>query len=267
MNDYAHLLALSDHLRESLIKKAIPLLTLPKSSHGLDAGCGIGNHTIWLAQAVGPDGHVTGLDLSTELLALAGRAIKDASLEEQVFLVQGDITRLPFDDNTFDWVWSVDCAAYIGNEPASTIRELTRVVKPGGIVSIMFWSSQRLLPGYPWLEAKLDETSVGLAPCTKQGNPDRHPLRATNWFRKAGLVNTSIRTLVGDIRAPLNDDFRTAYESLFDMRWQGAEVELEPEERAEYERLCLPDSPDFILNEPDYYAFFTYTLVFGQVPC
>ena len=266
MSDYARLLALADHLREPLIKKAIRILTLPESSHGLDAGCGIGNHTIWLAQAVGPEGYVTGLDLSTEFLALAGRATKDASLEGQISFQQGDITRLQFDDSTFDWVWSVDCAAYIGKEPASTIRELTRVVRPGGIVSIMFWSSQRLLPGYPWLEAKLDATSVGLAPCTKHGNPDRHPLRAADWFRNDGLVNTKIRTLVGDIRAPLSDDLRTAKESLFHMRWQGVESELEPEERVEYERLCLPDSPDFILNEPDYYAFFTYTLIFGQVP-
>jgi demethylmenaquinone methyltransferase/2-methoxy-6-polyprenyl-1,4-benzoquinol methylase len=49
------------------------------------------------------------------------------------------------------------------------------------------------------------------------------------------------------------------------MRWPGAESELSPEDRAAYERLCLPDSPEFILDHPDYYAFFTYTMFSGRV--
>jgi demethylmenaquinone methyltransferase/2-methoxy-6-polyprenyl-1,4-benzoquinol methylase len=49
------------------------------------------------------------------------------------------------------------------------------------------------------------------------------------------------------------------------MRWPDVELELSTEDRKEFRRLCLPDSTDFILNGPDYYAFFTYTLFWGKV--
>jgi demethylmenaquinone methyltransferase/2-methoxy-6-polyprenyl-1,4-benzoquinol methylase len=54
--------------------------------------------------------------------------------------------------------------------------------------------------------------------------------------------------------------------ALFEMRWPGVEAELTQEDRAAYRRLCLPESPDFILNHPDYYAFFTYSMFHGTVP-
>ncbi len=37
------------------------------------------------------------------------------------------------------------------------------------------------------------------------------------------------------------------------------------EDQAEYQRLCLPESPDFILDHPDYYALFTYSMFHGKV--
>ena len=49
------------------------------------------------------------------------------------------------------------------------------------------------------------------------------------------------------------------------MRWPGVEAELTPEDWSEYQRLCLPESPDFIVDHPDYYAFFTYTMFHGKV--
>jgi demethylmenaquinone methyltransferase/2-methoxy-6-polyprenyl-1,4-benzoquinol methylase len=67
---YAQKLALSDLLREQVIRSAIRALELPLGSLGLDAGCGIGSHTLLLAEAVGPGGRVIGLDLSSGLLRL-----------------------------------------------------------------------------------------------------------------------------------------------------------------------------------------------------
>jgi demethylmenaquinone methyltransferase/2-methoxy-6-polyprenyl-1,4-benzoquinol methylase len=80
---YAHSLYLSDFLREPVIRSAIWALQLPSESRGLDAGCGIGRHTLLLAEAVGPDGHVTGLDLSAELLALARETAGKSNVSER----------------------------------------------------------------------------------------------------------------------------------------------------------------------------------------
>jgi hypothetical protein len=53
--------------------------------------------------------------------------------------------------------------------------------------------------------------------------------------------------------------------ALFQMRWPDVESELAQEDLAGYRRLCLPDSQDFIVDHPDYYAFFTYSMFHGKV--
>lgn len=89
---------------------------------------------------------------------------------------------------------------------------------------------------------------------------------ALGWFREAGLENACARTLVGECSAPLTRDHRHALTSLFEMLWGEPQPGASEADLADYERLCRPESPDFILNRPDYYAFFTYTLFRGFVP-
>ncbi len=151
MDAYAQSLSLSDSLREPAIRSAIRALQLPPGSRGLDAGCGIGSRTLLLARAVAPAGHVTGLDISPELLAYAREAAERSGLSEQVSFREGDVNQLPFDDDTFDWVWSADCVGYGPWEPLPLLMELARVVKPGGIVAILAWSSEKLLITTPFL--------------------------------------------------------------------------------------------------------------------
>jgi len=265
MNTYAYKLHLSDFLRESTILSAIQALQLPAGSIGLDAGCGIGSHTLLLAEAVAPDGHVTGLDRATEFLTYARESAEKAGMSERVCFREGDINKIPFDDNTFDWLWSVDCAGYAPLDPIPLLKKLARVVKPGGRVAILGWSSQQLLPGYPLLEARLNATSLGIAPFAAGRNPEMHFMRALGWFHSAGLEEPTARTFVGDVHAPLTEKIRNSLISLFQMRWGNPRSELTQEDWAEYQRLCQPESPDFILNLPDYYAFFTYSLFHGKV--
>ena len=255
----------SNPLREPILRSAIQALQLPSGSRGLDAGCGIGFQALSLAEKVGPAGHITGLDLSPEFLVYAKDIVKKAGLSERISFREGDVNQLPFDDNTFDWVWSVDCVGYAPIEPLPAVKELARVVKPGGSVAILAWSFEKLLPGYPLLEARLKATSAGIAPFVKGKKPEAHFTRALGWFRDAGLEERTARTFAGDAHAPLTDDLRSALTALFQMRWPGVESELTQEDWAEVQRLCLPESPDFILDHPDYYAFFSYSMFHGKV--
>ena len=80
MDTYARLLIVSDPLRDPVIRKVIRALDFPPGSKGLDAGCGIGLQTVLLAEAVGPEGHVTGLDLSPDFLVHARTIAKKYGL-------------------------------------------------------------------------------------------------------------------------------------------------------------------------------------------
>lgn len=264
-DQYLRKLYLSNPLREPVIRTAIEAMRLSPGSHGLDAGCGIGLYTLLLAEAVGPVGRVMGLDKTKEFLTEARLLASKSGLEERALFKEGDAGRLPFDENTFDWACSMDFVGYAPQEPVLLLKELARVVKPGGAVFILLWSSQTLLPGYPMLEARLNATSAGIAPFDTTMKPESHFMRAMGWFRKAGLTKLDVRTYVSDIHTPLTPEIKLALTELFQMRWGEAHSEVAPEDWAEYQRLCRADSPDFILNDPEYYAFFTYSLFSGNV--
>jgi ubiquinone/menaquinone biosynthesis C-methylase UbiE len=263
---YIRRMEVSNPLIRPTVRSAIRALNLTQGSSGLDAGCGIGLQALLLAEAVGPTGHITGLDMSPEFLLHAEDIVKKSGLSEIICFQEGDVAGLPFGNDAFDWAWSSSCVGYSASlEPLPTVKELARVVKPGGRVAIFAWSSERLLPGYPLLEARLSATSSGIAPFVKGKGSELHFPRALGWYRDAGLMNPTVRTFAGDAYAPLSDDLRDALIALFEMRWPGVESELPQEYLAEYRRLCLPESREFIVNHPDYYAFFTCSMFWGTV--
>ena len=264
-DSYMHSLLVANPLRESTLRAVIETLQLPSGSRGLDAGCGIGLQCLLLAEAVGLPGHVTGLDVSREFLNRGETIVKEADLSERISFQEGDVANIPFANNTFDWAWSADCIGYGPWEPLPLLKELTRVVKPGGIVAISGWSSENVLPGYPRLEARLRATSGGIAPFVHGKRPDTHFLRALGWFREIGLKEPDAKVFADCFSAPLSHGIRNAFVGLFDMRWPDVELELSENDQIKFRRLCQPDSPDFILNLSDYYAFFTHTLFWGKI--
>ena len=253
-------------LREPVLQSLVQGLNLPEGSQGLDNGCGIGLQAVMLAKEVGPNGHVTGLDISKEILDVGRKIIEDAGMSERISLRQGDIAALPFENETFDWALSIDGVGYGPGDTNHYLGEMKRVVKPGGIVAVAAWSSEQLLPGYPELEARLSATAAGIAPFVKGKNPALHLFRTLGRLRELGLAETTAKTYAGSAFAPLDAASRRALVSLFEMRWPNVESELAPPEVSEFKRLCNPDSQDFILNIPDYYAYFTYTVFKGIKP-
>lgn len=257
---------LSIPLRDPAIRRAIQILDLPEGSHGLDAGCGIGSHTLLLAETVGPEGHVTGLDLFADFVAHARNQAKLSGPSDRVTFRQGNVNELPFNDETFDWAWSVDCVGLVSiGQPVAGLRELARVVRPGGLVALLGYSSQMLLPGYAALEARLNATASATTTLAEGKAPEAQFTRALGWFREAGLEESAARTVVGTVHAPLEDGVRRALISLFGMLWGEMQSRMDDADRVEYLRLTEADSPDFILDAPDYYAFFTYSMFEGRV--
>ena len=107
---YIQSLSVFESLRRSVLREMVRILQLPKGSRGLDAGCGIGLQCRLLAEEVGPAGHITGVDVSAEMLDYGKKMVSEAGLSERISFQEGDVARLPFDTNTFDWAWSTDCS-------------------------------------------------------------------------------------------------------------------------------------------------------------
>ena len=206
-DSYLQSLMVTNPLQEPVMRRVVHALNLPPGSRGLDVGCGIGLQSMLLADAVGAAGHVTCVDMSPEFLAYARSIAEKAGIPEQVSFQEGGMNNLPFDDDTFDWVWSANCVGYAPGEPLPLLKELARVVKPGGSVIILAWSSQQLLPGYPVLEAHLNATSSGIAPFEEGTRPELHFSRMAGWFRRAGMEDVTARTFAGDVCAPLSGRF------------------------------------------------------------
>jgi len=140
-------------------------------------------------------------------------------VSDRVSFRKGDVRHLPFQAESFDWAWSVDCVGFILGDPVAMVREMARVVKPGEVVALLLWSSQQFLPGYPFLEPRLNATSGGAAPATAGWPPERYPLRCFGWLSRAGLRELAARTFVTDILARLREDQKVALSSLIEMRW------------------------------------------------
>ena len=121
---------------------------LPRLEPGLrvlDFGCGPGTITVGLAKAV-ESGEVHGIDMEESQIEMARSAAKAGGHGNATFHV-GNVTDLPFEDNSFD---AAHCHAVLMHVPdtQATLAEVMRVLKPGGIVACreMFISSSFLQP-------------------------------------------------------------------------------------------------------------------------
>lgn len=129
-------------------KDTMKLMKVKKGDSALDVCCGTGDWTIALANDVGINGEVVGLDFSKNMLKIGEQKVKELQLN-QVKLIHGNAMELPFEDNSFDFV---TIGFGLRNVPnyIQVLKEMTRVVKPGGVV-VCLETSQPTIPIYKGL--------------------------------------------------------------------------------------------------------------------
>ena len=123
----------------------------------LDAGCGPGRITRWLAERITPGGTVQAVDHEFGVLeyaawALGGAPVAGATIE----LGLSAVTDLPFADGVLDAAWCSSVLGYV-EDPGRALAELTRVVRPGGRIVVVTGDAARatFLPIDPGLEARI----------------------------------------------------------------------------------------------------------------
>jgi SAM-dependent methyltransferase len=129
-DDYYHPIA--EKYYDRAITSMLRHLHIAPNAVVLDAGCGPGTHSIRVAQA----GHrVYCVDFSDAMLTAARARVGTAGLSERVTFQREDLTRLSFEDESFDFVFSWGVIIHI-REIEKALDELCRIVRPGGRLAL-----------------------------------------------------------------------------------------------------------------------------------
>jgi arsenite methyltransferase len=132
-----------DEVVESFAGVANPfsLGRLEPGEHVLDVGSGAGTDSLVAALMVGPEGAVTGIDMTPEMLAKARAGAAALGLDHVTF-VEGEVERLPFADESFDVVISNGVIDLVPDKEA-VFSQLYRVLVPGGRIQVADVTIQR----------------------------------------------------------------------------------------------------------------------------
>ncbi|MEU4346288.1 class I SAM-dependent methyltransferase [Streptomyces sp. NPDC023838] len=165
---------------------AVAELGLQPGAAVLDAGCGTGRALPLLREAVGPGGAVLGVDLTPEMLEAAVRAGRD----RVGWLALGDVARLPLRTGAFDAVFGAGLISHLP-EPKVNLRELARVVRPGGKLALFHPIGRAALAARQGRQITPDDL---------RAEPQLRPLLAGAGWRMVSYADEDARFLAVAVR-------------------------------------------------------------------
>lgn len=235
---------------EAEFEQIIDDLPLAPGAKVLDLACGDGNYTRLLAQKVAPGGLVIGADASLQYLGAAQNETKQLGRTSE--LVAAEAERLPVSDDSFDLVWCAHSLISLP-DPEPTLREMWRVVRPGGMAAIMETDSLHDLL-LPWPEEL--EIAIRQAELRAYRNQTRRPekrymgRRLRLLMNRAGFSPVCRKTYATDRISPLSliesKLLRRKLRRLKELVWPY----LSENHRSEFSRLADEDSPsNFFVQE------------------
>jgi SAM-dependent methyltransferase len=152
----------------------------------LDCGCGPGAISIGLAEAVGPAGHVTGIDFGESQIEIAKtRATSNLSFQ------MASVYELPFEDEAFDLVFSHALFEHLA-DPIRGVTEIRRVLRPGGVAGLCSpdWGGFILSPSDDAVETAIARYRMIQE---KNGGQTRAGRQLGSWLAAGGLVPEKIQ--------------------------------------------------------------------------
>ncbi|GHD32030.1 class I SAM-dependent methyltransferase [Streptomyces galbus] len=165
---------------------AVAELGLREGDRVLDAGCGTGRALPPLRAAVGPSGVVVGADLTEAMLEAAARAGRDRDGR----LLLADVAALPLRSACLDAVFAAGLVAHLPR-PADDLRELARVVRPGGTLALFHPIGRAALAARQGRQITDDDL---------RAEPHLRPLLAGSGWRLTSYVDEDDRFLALAVR-------------------------------------------------------------------
>jgi ubiquinone/menaquinone biosynthesis C-methylase UbiE len=165
---------------------AVAELGLREGDRVLDAGCGTGRALPPLRAAVGPSGVVVGADLTPAMLRAAVRAGRDRDGR----LLLADVAALPLRSASLDAVFAAGLVAHLAH-PAQDLRELARVVRPGGVLALFHPIGRAALAA---------RQGRRITPQDLRAEPNLRPLLAGAGWRMTSYADDDARFLALAVR-------------------------------------------------------------------
>ncbi|MCC7084082.1 MAG: class I SAM-dependent methyltransferase [Pirellulales bacterium] len=146
---------MAEHSEGPMRDLGLKLLAAKSGEKVLEIGFGTGHCVVELANAVGADGLVCGVDLSDKMVEMAQELVAAAGVAERVELKQGDGQAIPYPDETFDGMFtSFTLELFDTPEIPKFLAECKRVLKPGGRCAVVAVSKMgkegAILKAYEW---------------------------------------------------------------------------------------------------------------------
>jgi ubiquinone/menaquinone biosynthesis C-methylase UbiE len=172
--------------------RLVARLDLRPGDSVLDLGCGAGDHTREIAGLVAPGGRAVGVDFSTSMIGEATR--RQAASPVAATFEQGDAQQLRFETGTFDACRTERMLCHVPDCRAA-LREMVRVVRPGGRVGVIDFDAGGVLIDHP------DRAITGAFVAT-MADVVRNPWMGRSLRRlmtEAGLVDVEVRPAVVEV--------------------------------------------------------------------
>ncbi|MET9823938.1 class I SAM-dependent methyltransferase [Streptomyces sp. NPDC006349] len=166
---------------------AVAELGLREGDRVLDAGCGTGRALPPLRAAVGPSGVVVGADLTPAMLRAAVAAGRDGDGH----LLLTDVAALPLRSRSLDAVFAAGLVAHLP-DPAGNLRELARVVRPGGVLALFHPIGRAALAA---------RQGRRITPGDLRAEPNIRPLLAGSGWDMTAYIDEDARFLALAVRA------------------------------------------------------------------
>ncbi|NER98812.1 MAG: methyltransferase domain-containing protein [Symploca sp. SIO1B1] len=126
-----------------LIEELLSWGRVEQAEQILDVGCGIGGSSLYLAQKF--NANATGITLSPVQASRATERAQEAGLESRVQFQVADALNMPFADESFDFVWSLESGEHMSDKE-QFIKECYRVLKVGGTFLMATWCHRPIIP-------------------------------------------------------------------------------------------------------------------------
>jgi SAM-dependent methyltransferase len=182
--------------------KAMALIHPQLGQCFLDVACVTGVFTHLVKRSLGSDGRVVGLDLNPDMLAVAQNLTKDSSTATPIEWRLGDACTIPLENESFDIVFCEFGLMSIPDRVAA-LKEMHRVLMPGGRLTISVWGSISKCPGQMAIKESFEhhfgiENSALFYRQHVLGNAEL----VQSLVDEAGFKDVSVQTAMGVVRFP-----------------------------------------------------------------